>query len=199
MTELTLPPGLATQLAGLYRQIEERYDEVAGKLDFSCQGCPDNCCDSYFLHYTYSEWSYLWQGLRQLPEEKQQALVERGRQAVTACEESLGRGERPRVLCPLNDNGLCALYAHRLLICRLHGVPAVFRRPDGKDIEFPGCFRCQEQTARLDNTPEAMDRTDFFQRMVAIERQLLEPLARPMPRLKTTIARMLADGPPRLP
>ena len=72
-------------------------------------------------------------------------------------EKMLSQGERPIVMCPLNDDGLCSLYKHRMMICRLHGVPSSMTRPDGQKMEFPGCFRCQEIVA--DQDVDHLDRT----------------------------------------
>ncbi|PKN45763.1 MAG: hypothetical protein CVU58_08235, partial [Deltaproteobacteria bacterium HGW-Deltaproteobacteria-16] len=52
-----LQPELAAKIANLYSRMEQAYDLVARQLDFTCDGCPDNCCDSYFLHHTHVEWA----------------------------------------------------------------------------------------------------------------------------------------------
>ena len=55
MKELTLPPELSCEIREIYDSMVAAYDEVAGAVTLTCDGCPDNCCDSYFLHYTYCE------------------------------------------------------------------------------------------------------------------------------------------------
>jgi len=183
------------RLSGLYKEMEEAYDKVATLLDFSCEGCPDNCCDSYFQHHTHVEWAYLWEGFSQLPQERQQTYLRRSREYVAAAQAALVKGERPVVLCPLNDDGLCGLYSHRLMICRLHGVPTSMTLPDGQKKSFPGCAVCQKLTEGQSNTP-AMDRTKFFREMVALERQYLSTARRPLSKVKMTIAEMLLKGDP---
>ena len=192
-----LTPEFTEQIAHLYRDMEEAYDSVAATLDFSCSGCPDNCCDSFFLHHTYTEWAYLWQGLHALNDRQLEEVREKSGAWLTAAEDALARRERPAVMCPLNSGGRCTLYPHRLMLCRLHGVPSAFTRPDGRRMEFPGCFRCQEQLA--EKKPGAvLDRTEFFRRLVELEMRLLGARQIHLPKVKLTIAQMIVQGPPPL-
>jgi len=171
------------------------YDEVSTAINFSCKGCPDNCCDSYFLHHTYTEWAYLWEGLTQLGEEKVAEIEARARDYILAVAKAEAANERPQVMCPLNEDGLCLPYQHRLLICRLHGVPAAMTRPDGQRMNFPGCFRCQEQVGENEDGPR-MDRTRIFQQFVAIEMEWLGVKRQVLPKVKMSIAQMIIKGPP---
>ena len=177
------------KLAALFEEMETAYETTARLLDFSCQGCPDNCCNSYFLHHTYIEWAYLRQGLDSLPDERRDACLGRAEEYARRAEQALARNERPEIMCPLNDEGRCGLYANRMLICRLHGVPATMRFPNGRRRAFPGCLRCQEITGGRDNAP-AMDRTLFFRRMLLLERKFTKG-ADSLPRLKMSLAEML--------
>ncbi len=176
------------ELATLYAEIETAYDQVATLLEFSCRQCPDNCCDSYFQHHTYIEWAYLREGFAALPAERQARYQERAQTARALYQEAIDRGERPQVMCPVNDEGRCGLYQHRLLICRLHGVPASHTSPNGQQHQFPGCFRCQELTQGLANVT-TMDRTRFFKSMVGLEQAFLG--SRQLPRVRMTLAEML--------
>jgi len=103
---------------------------------------------------------------------------------------ALAQEQRPQVMCPINDDGRCGLYQHRLLICRLHGVPASLTSPNGQQRQFPGCFRCQELTADLTNVT-TMDRTRFFKSMVSLEQAFLQ--GRSLPKIKMTLAEMLVQ------
>ena len=200
--EIVLPLELSRELADVYAAMQSGYDELAAEVGLTCQGCPDNCCDSYFLHHTYCEWAYLWQGLRELEEEQRATIVERAEKYVEESRAQLARQERPQIMCPLNMNGLCSLYQHRMLVCRMHGIPATMTRPDGQSMRFPGCFRCQEVVKERYGSPDdapAMDRTPLFQKMVAVESQLLGDKRHLMPRVKLTIAEMIVQGPPALP
>lgn len=199
--EIRLTPAQSATLAALYREMETRYAEVAGAINLSCAGCPDNCCDSYFLHYTYAEWAYLWEGLRQLEADRLGRIIERAKDYLEESRALLARGERPQLMCPLNDEGLCSLYAHRLMICRLHGIPATLTRPDGQTLHFPGCFRCQEIVGGKfegEETAPRMDRSRLLAAMAALESELLGGRRHLYPKVKRTIAEMIAGGPPRI-
>ena len=196
MSSTLLPAHISARVAEVYDEIQRSYDEVAAELAFGCEGCPDNCCDSYFQHHTYTEWAYLWEGLEQLGAEKMALIEARAREYVLAVEKAQAAGERPQVMCPLNEDGLCLPYAHRLLICRLHGVPASMTRPDGQKMDFPGCFRCQELVGEKSDGPR-MDRTRIFQKFVAIEMDWLGVKRQVLPRVKMTIAEMIIKGPPQ--
>ncbi|HHD56119.1 MAG TPA: hypothetical protein ENK89_00370 [Desulfobulbaceae bacterium] len=200
--EIALSAELSRELADIYSAMEAGYDQLASEVGLTCSGCPDNCCDSYFLHHTYCEWAYLWQGLRELDDKQRVRIVERAEKYVEESRAQLARQERPQIMCPLNMDGLCGLYKHRMLVCRMHGVPATMTRPDGQSMRFPGCFRCQEvvkeKYGQADDAP-AMDRTPLFRKMVAVESRLLGDKRHLMPRVKLTIAEMIVQGPPALP
>lgn len=196
--EASIPqPQFAAKIADLYSRMEKAYDIVARQLDFTCQGCPDNCCDSYFLHHTYVEWAYLWVGIGALSAECRKALENRAADYVAACEVALGRDERPQVMCPLNEEGRCGLYQHRLMICRMHGVPSSLTFPNGQTKNFPGCFRCQEIVGDRQAVP-TVERATLFRELVALEQELLGEQQGHLPKLKKTIAEMILSGPPRL-
>ncbi len=202
MTEMFLPADLLLELQEIYQGMENDYARVARQLSFTCGGCPDNCCDSYFLHHTYAEWSYLWLGFRQLAPAKQRDVLRRAAAAAMACEQALRQGERPQVMCPLNDEGLCVLYPYRLLVCRTHGVPASMTRPDGRRLTFPGCFRCQEIVGNLRAQGAEIplvERTPLLRRLALLENALLRGDRQRYPKVKLTIAEMLVKGPPAHP
>lgn len=200
MKELFLPPELSCEIGEIYESMATAYDEVAMDITLTCTGCPDNCCDSYFLHHTYSEWAYLWEGIRALDDERLDRIMQRARDYVTRSRLLIARGERPQIMCPLNESGLCGLYAHRLMICRTHGVPAILTRPDGQHLRFPGCFRCQEivaSTHTRETDAPAMDRTVLFRRLAQLETRFLADRRGQMPKIKLTIAEMIVGGPPK--
>jgi len=199
---LILEPTLAEQLKVLYEDMEQAYDVVAHKLGHGCDGCPDNCCDSYFLHHTYIEWAYLWQGVEALDDERRQSLLARARAYEMEAQKIVAAGERPKIMCPLNEEGRCMLYRHRLLVCRTHGVPATMTRPDGRKLSFPGCFRCQDLIVdkQIENADmPTMERTILLKRLVMLEQELLQGRRHLAPKVKRTIAAMLICGPPDLP
>ena len=202
MKEITLSPQLTQELAAIYQAMQEGYERVSEEVGLTCEGCPDNCCDSYFLHHTYSEWAYLWQGLCQLDAEKQERIVNRAKEYIAHSAEALAEGRHPQIMCPLNDNGLCCLYQHRMLVCRMHGIPATLTRPDGQSMRFPGCFRCQEivkEKYKVETDTPAMDRSRLFRQLAALESRLFEERRHLYPRVKKTIAEMIVEGPPSVP
>lgn len=202
MKEIILSPALSGELVDIYTTMEQRYDRTASEIGQSCAGCPDNCCDSYFLHHTYCEWAYLWEGIQALDDQTRQRITLRSQQYVAESRKVLSRGERPELTCPLlNDAGRCCLYAHRLMICRLHGVPAAMTRPDGRTLKFPGCFRCQERVReKYDREKDVpfMDRTELLGRIAALESELLGGKRHLFPKVRRTIAEMITAGPPRI-
>jgi hypothetical protein len=202
MKEIVVAGPLLHRLSRIYEEMETEYNRVAVQLGFSCQGCPDNCCDSYFEHHTYAEWSYLWLGFRHLPAEEQQEILLRAEAYQRACEDALAREERPQVMCPLNRQGRCILYPYRLMVCRTHGVPATMTRPDGRRLRFPGCFRCQELVAGQYQNEEGVlcvERTPLLRQLAMLENDLLEGRRHLYPKIRLTIAQMLLQGPPSIP
>lgn len=199
--QLILKPELAEQLRVLYRDMEQAYDVVADALGHGCTGCPDNCCDSYFQHHTYIEWCYVWQAMEELDEAVRDNIIERARDYERESNRLISSGQRPKLMCPLNEAGRCVLYAHRLMVCRTHGVPASLTRPDGQKLSFPGCFRCQELVERsspADGQIPVMERTRLLHRLAMLEQQLLDGRRHLVPKLRLTIAAMLTGGPPRI-
>ncbi|MCI5223739.1 MAG: hypothetical protein D3924_13980 [Candidatus Electrothrix sp. AR4] len=105
-------------------------------------------------------------------------------------------------MCPLNDNGLCSLYQHRMLVCRMHGIPATLTRPDGQTMRFPGCFRCQDivkKKYKQETDAPAMDRSLLFRRLAALESRLMGERRHLYPKVRKTISEMIIDGPPMIP
>ncbi|PIE59327.1 MAG: hypothetical protein CSA32_04625 [Desulfobulbus propionicus] len=200
MGELFLSPELSCEIREIYETMERSYEEVATQLPLTCQGCPDNCCDSFFQHYTYSEWAYLWEGLRKLDDALLDKIIKRAKRYVAESEQLLRQGIRPQLQCPLLEEGLCSLYRHRLMICRTHGVPATLIRPDGQHLRFPGCFRCQEIVVdkySSETDAPAMDRTVLYRRLVQLETRMLGTIRHLYPKVKLTIAEMIVNGPPQ--
>ncbi len=202
MKEIILSPQLTNELSAIYQAMQTGYDHVAKEVGLTCADCSDNCCDSYFLHHTYSEWAYLWQGLQQLDNETRKGIINRAKEYITQSIEPLAQGKHPQLMCPLNDHGRCSLYQHRMLVCRMHGIPATLTRPDGQTMRFPGCFRCQEIVEKkydAENDAPAMDRNQLFRQLVNLESRLLEERRHLYPRVKKTIAEMIVEGPPTVP
>ena len=197
MTKKLLPAQAFRKLAALYTDMQDSYAQNARAMGLTCDNCPDNCCTSYFQHHTRIEWAYLLQGLSELPAERRAEYERRAREYVRLAREALARGERPHVMCPLNDDGRCGVYAHRLMICRLHGVPNRLRYPNGRVVDFPGCFRSQELCAAAETFP-VLDRTQLYTRLMELEVQFVGPARiRTLPRVDLTLAEMIVQGAPQ--
>ena len=186
---------LFQELARLYARMEAAYRLAADRLGLSCQGCPDNCCRTFFQHHTYIEWAYLWEGMMVLPGKRRQMFVERARHYVRESQLLLVQHKPRRIMCPLNEDGLCQAYEHRLMICRMHGVPNHFVRPDGKTMRFPGCVPCQDLYADLAEVP-TLDRTPFYKELASLEMAFVKSAGQAVPKVKYTLAEMLVQGAP---
>ncbi len=62
------------------------------------------------------------------------------------------------------------LYAHRPMICRLHGLPHRLHRPDGKVLSGPGCDDFYRQCGTA--SPAELDRTPLYSSMARLEKAL---------------------------
>ena len=198
MPKKSLPSTVFRKLDNLYSRMVESYSGVAGEIGLSCEGCTDNCCTSYFQHHTYVEWAYLWKGLKECDEVRRKRYVERAKDYVRLAREAMARGVRPNIMCPLNDDGLCGLYKHRLMICRMHGVPNILVRPDMQVLRFPGCWKTQELCKDMDQAPE-VNRTPLYKELVDLEVAFVGPnKSRKLPRVDRTLAERIFMGPPKM-
>lgn len=170
------------RLRSLFREMDRAWDRAARTAGFVCDGCEDNCCRTRFFHHTRAEFRLLREGFRALPPPERAAALRRADAVV----RMHGTGGRP--MCPLNVDGRCRIYASRPMICRLHGIPSAFRRPDGREVRGPGCeayrVRVPERSAVF------LDRTPFYRELARLEADLAGVL-RPSGRMKMTVAEMV--------
>jgi Fe-S-cluster containining protein len=178
------------RLTVLFAAMDRKYAEVAGACGFVCQGCEDNCCATHFYHHTLAEYVYLLKGFGGLAGSRQQEIGRRAAQVrrQNAADEASGLASRR--MCPLNADGRCTLYPFRPMICRLHGLPHVLNRPDGRRLVGPGCgvftATCQGKG------PVHLDRTPFYRSLAELEKSLRQALGIDA-KFKCTIAQMLSD------
>ncbi|SNR75926.1 Putative zinc- or iron-chelating domain-containing protein [Humidesulfovibrio mexicanus] len=188
------------RLRDLYARMDQAYDASAKAIGLSCDGCTDSCCETLFRHHTYAEWMVLWEGFAALPEDRRQDMLAQAETYVRIHQNALP-GTRPRVPCPASeqrDGGLvCGIYAHRPMVCRLHGVPNVLHKPGGETAAFPGCDRAQQRAKTC--PPALLDRTPLLSELARLEMDLLGQggMSR-HPRVNLTIAEMLLMGPPKI-
>ena len=189
---------LYKQLAVVYEKMAAAYNNCAAEAGLSCSGCTTNCCTSYFQHHTYIEWAYLWQGMYSLAPQQRQYFMQKAKAYIAEANQSLSIGALPHVMCPLNEDGLCALYQYRLMICRLHGTRNSFLLPNGQQRLFPGCTVFASRFAQhpSESIP-TLDRTPFYQQLAQLEVALLKTSKKPLQKVNLSIAEMLAEGAPR--
>lgn len=185
------------RLADLYARMEDAYRTVASQAGLSCAECEQNCCTGYFQHHTHIEWACLWRGLNQLPQTRQDTVRERARNYVRDTRAALAAGAPPATMCPLNDRGLCSLYQHRLMICRMHGTRNIIAMPDGAVRNFPGCYRFVALQKDAGDEAPFLDRTPFYRELAALETEFRRRASRALPRVNMTIAEMIVLGPPK--
>ena len=187
---MQIPFDLKKEIEQLFRNMDQAYDQTARQLGFQCHGCEDNCCRTYFHHYTLMELLYLKSGLAALPKDHQCRIMGQARQADRQTASSEREGGPVRVMCPLNEEGRCVLYGYRPMICRLHGIPHLLQRPDGGRVTGPGCGGYYEQCGNGESTQ--LNRTPLYAAMAGLERRLRDRLGFHQ-KIRLTVAQMLID------
>lgn len=177
------------RLADLYARMDAAYNATAGRYGFDCAGCTDNCCYTVFYNHTSIEYYYLMEGLAALPAEKKRAVVEKALEARGKVDAAKAAGQKPRVLCPLNENGLCAMHGHRLMICRLHGIPYEIHHPGRPPFKGTGCEVFEGRCAGKAYIP--FDRTPFYAELAGLEQAVRRATGLDR-KVKMTIAQMLS-------
>lgn len=185
---------LLDRLRAIYASMNEAYDRVAGHYGFDCRGCRENCCTQRFHHHTIGEYFYLFDGMTRAGAGRALAIMDKAREVTASYLEELKTGEVMPLMCPVNFDGLCSLYEYRPMICRLHGLPHEFRRPDGMAAGGGGCRRFQELNPWV---TERVDRTGPYTELALLERLLRERLGF-SGRYRKTTAQMLVDMAGRL-
>jgi hypothetical protein len=188
---------LFRKLGSLYQRMEQSYNSCAQEMGLSCVECPDNCCTSYFQHHTYIEWAYLWKGMETTQTGGTGHCPSEGRRVRARGQAAPVPGAAAQDHVPLERGRTLSAVLHRLMICRLHGVPNVFRMPDGRERTFPGCFRGQEIGRNLEKLP-MIDRTGFYRELAELEIGFGGSRLKQLPRVNMTLAEMLVAGPPSL-
>ncbi len=187
------PDYFLDRLRKIYADMANAYDTISAQYGgFSCEGCPENCCRTRFYNHTLVEFFYLMEGLATLSEERQAALQVRAADVCRDVAAAEADGMTPRVMCPLNDDGLCGAYEHRLMICRLHGLPYELRIPGKEPFYGEGCHIFTDCCG--DKEYIVFDRTAFYQAMAGLEKDLRDALGASQ-KFKKTIAEMIISGP----
>jgi len=176
------------RLRAHYSAMDLEYNRVSSKQGFVCSGCQDNCCLTHFYHHTWLEFFYIKEGIHTLSGKEQELVVESAHKVVEKKSQADMNGVEAFLMCPLNMDGRCILYAYRPMICRLHGIKYTLHIPGQGIIQGPGCEEFVKQT---ENSPDIkIDRTPFYQEMAQLEREFREMMGI-TERFKRTVAEMI--------
>ncbi len=189
-TKLLIPH--IEKIRRLYSEMDKAYNEAVSYYGFECSGCNENCCEERFYHYTLIENIYLIEGFKTLDVETRKDLVVTSEEVIHIYGLHDLKAIVRRVMCPLNLNGLCILYEYRPMICRLHGIPHVIKRPGQPEQSGPGCHKFNEDIMPKNLPYLDFDRTIFYSKMAAIEievRRVLDFKGR----YRKTVAGMIID------
>lgn len=187
---MTIPAHLKHRIDQLFDRMDRAYDAAARQSGFACAGCENNCCLTRFYHHTLLEHLYLLEGMAALPLDQQDKIRQQAAAVVEQAAAMERRNQTVRMMCPLNREGRCVLYAHRPMICRLHGIPHALRRPDGRVLTSPGCDDYDAQCGPSEKA--RLDRTPLYAAMAQVERELRQALGFEG-KMKMTIAEMILD------
>ncbi len=185
-------PNVFAPLSALYRAMDDAFGQTARQYGFICRGCEDNCCKSLFFHHTFVEKAYLIHGFFELSPPRKDAVVQKARGYADQTFSGENGSHQPQslgLMCPLNENGKCSLYTFRPMICRLHGLPHEFLRPDGRLIKGLGCAAGEfDKQAYI-----SFDRTPFYQELARVELQFRQQHQK-TGKLKQTVAQIILDS-----
>lgn len=172
--------------------MDHAYHKASSYYGFECRGCRDNCCEERFYHYTVAEHLYLAEGIKPLGEAMIKEIAARAEEVIQIYGLHDMKGIVKRVMCPLNFDGRCITYAHRPMICRLHGIPHTIRKPGLPEEHGPGCHKFDEEITPQKTAQYSFDRTDFYTGMAAIEIEIRKALNF-RGRFRKTVAGMIID------
>ena len=175
----------------LLDRMDAGYSKTARGYGFQCDGCEDNCCETLFHHHTLAEYLFLQSGFLNLAGDEK---LDIRHLAASVQETTQKAGDRSiRIMCPLNRDGMCRLYAHRPMICRLHGIPHELNHPLRGKTTGEGCDDFDRQCGQSPSGP--LDRTPFYREMAQVESRLREGLCY-RSRMKMTITHMILSWAP---
>jgi len=173
----------------LYKKMDEKYSQTATYYGFCCAGCEENCCFTRFYHHTFVEYFYILEGFAMLGDGNQGEIREKALLVCRQTDQLEKSGLPVRLMCPLNYQGLCALYSYRPMICRLHGIPHELTIPGREKVLSPGCGEFMSRCGKKEYVK--FDRTPFYTEMAGLEKEFKMAFGL-SEKIKLTVARMLA-------
>jgi Fe-S-cluster containining protein len=143
-----------------------------------------------FYHHTYIEYLYLYHAFERLDDELRHHIRQKACEVRTQTMATKECKNPQRLMCPLNFEERCRLYAWRPMICRLHGIAYELNFPSRGLMRGAGCHEFEKT---VDQTPyKPFDRTPFYNKMASLEHDFKQALGLNR-KIKKTIAEMLAD------
>jgi Fe-S-cluster containining protein len=116
------------RLAELFAKVDAFFERVAARFPgddgVTCRTGCDDCCRRRFS-VTALEAEVIGEALAALPADRREALAHRAIEGD------------PDVCPALDDDGRCAVYAARPLICRTHGLPIRFAETSAPRVALP--------------------------------------------------------------
>ena len=198
MDSVQLPPRIPDEkltayferLQAIYESMDRDFGQAAVFYEFQCRGCEDSCCLTRFYHHTYLECLFVLKGLTALAPSLRNTIRTKAESVCRQSARADDQGLPVRLMCPLNQDGMCVLYHYRPMICRLHGIPHELHRPGRPVIHGPGCG---EFNAKCSHKPYfKFDRTNFYFQMAALENEFRQAVGL-TGRIKLTIAEMILE------
>ena len=176
------------RLKQIYVAMDRAYNTAAGRYDFTCDRCRDNCCRTLFYHHTIIEYTYIIAGLQTLTPQKQNEVKSRAATIVNKTAGVDDQAEPVRQMCPLNYDERCILYPYRPMICRLHGIPHELKKSGQKTMYGPGCETFDRRCGR--GGYFEFDRTPFYLELAQLEQEVKQALGA-AGKFKMTVAEMV--------
>jgi Fe-S-cluster containining protein len=174
----------------VYAAMDAAYGQAAFAYGFICDGCEESCCRTRFHHHTLLEYLCLREGFSELPVERQLLIRQRAAAVAEQHDRDRAAGVDTKPMCPLNETGRCGLYAHRPMICRLHGIPHELHPPGRAPQLGPGCAEFHRRCGRT--AYHCFDRTPLYTALAHLESELQQTLG-PGRKIRLTISEMLLD------
>lgn len=179
-----------TRLRILFEEMDRKYEAVAERYGFRCDGCSENCCETRFYHHTWIEYAYLEGGMKTLSPALRTAIQERAARVVAQTREAVTVGGTVRLMCPLNQQQRCLLYSFRPMICRLHGISHELHQQNGRMLKGEGC---RQFDGCAGGKPYIrFDRTPFYREMALLEKQA-RIITGISGKIKMTVAEMIVS------
>lgn len=178
------------RLQQVYAAMDAAYDQAAAAYGFVCSGCEESCCRTRFHHHTLIEYLYLREGFSRMPTGWQAEIIERSAAVSQQHAQDLAAGAVSKPMCPLNTAGRCGLYAHRPMICRLHGIPHELHPPGRPPQLGPGCGEFHRRCGRTNY--HAFDRTPLYGELARLEAECRQALGLRR-KIRMTVAEMLLN------